>query len=151
KIAQAIGGSGFGADAVGAAIGVRERHVEDAGEQRAETLALNRAAGRERESAHGASMERAVKGDELIALGVILHELDGGFDRFSAGIAEVDALRSFAGGDSSEFFGEFDEVWVVEIRAGHVNQFGGLLLNRSNHVGMAVSRRYDGDSGGEIE
>ena len=52
EVAQAILGSALGAHAIRAAIGVRIRHVKDAGEQRAKAFALNRSAGRKRERAH---------------------------------------------------------------------------------------------------
>src|SRR5580700_1221743 len=47
KIREAIGGGVFGTNSVCAAVGVRKRHVEDAGEKRAESLALDGAAGGE--------------------------------------------------------------------------------------------------------
>ena len=97
--------------------------MEDAGEERAETFALNGAAGGERERAHRAAMKSAMEGDELVALGVIFHQLNGRFDRFGAGISEVDALRCFAGRDRGELLGKFDEIRIIEIRARHVDQF----------------------------
>src|SRR5207245_5908225 len=40
---------------------------------------------------------------------------------------------------------------VVEVSARHVDQFGGLPLNGSNHVGMAVAGGSHGDAGGKIK
>ena len=40
---------------------------------------------------------------------------------------------------------------VVEVGAGHVDQFGGLLLDGGDDLGMAVAGGGDGDAGGEIE
>ena len=96
-------------------------------------------------------MKSAVEGDEFFAARVVAREFDGGLDRFGAGIAVIDALLFFAGRDGGEFFGELDHVRVVEIGARHVDQFGGLPLNRGDHVGMAMSGGNHGDAGGEID
>ena len=96
-------------------------------------------------------MEAAVERDDFVAPRVIARELDGGFQGFGAGIAEVNALGVFARSDGGELFGQITQIRIVKIRAGHVNQFGGLLLNRGDNVGMAMSGGDDGDSGGEIE
>ena len=50
-----------------------------AGHQRAEVLALHGLAGGQRERPHGAPVERAEEGDELVAPGVIAGQLHGGF------------------------------------------------------------------------
>jgi hypothetical protein len=46
---------------------------------------------------------------------------------------------------------KLDHVFVVEIRARHVDQFARLLLNRRNHMGMAVTSGSYGDAGRKIE
>ena len=94
----------FGTNSVGAAIGVWKRHVKDAGEKRAESLALDGAAGGQGKRAHGAAVERAVKGDQLVALGVKFRQLDGCFDGFGAGISEINALGFFARRDRTPVF-----------------------------------------------
>src|ERR1700734_2782106 len=96
-------------------------------------------------------MECTVKCDEFVALGVILGELDCGFDRFGAGIAEINALGSFARRDGSELLGELDHVGIIKISSGHVDQFGGLLLNCSDHIRVAMASGNDSDAGREIE
>ena len=50
-----------------------------------------------------------------------------------------------------EPFRELDQIGIVKIRAGHVNQFGGLLLDGGDDFGMAMAGGNDGDAGGEIE
>ena len=40
---------------------------------------------------------------------------------------------------------------VVEVGAGHVDEFGGLVLDRLDYFGMTVAGRVDGDAGGEVE
>jgi hypothetical protein len=39
---------------------------------------------------------------------------------------------------------------VIEIRARHVDEFGGLFLDGGDHVGMAVAGRGHGDAGREV-
>ena len=148
---ERIGGGVLGAAAGDAAIGVRIRSLKDAGEQRAESLALHGLAGGERERAHRAAVEAAVEGDEFVAAGVITGELHRGFDGLGAGIPEVDALGFLAGSDRRKFLGEIDHTLVVEIRAGHVDQVGGLLLDRGDDARVAMSGGDDGDARREIE
>ena len=59
-------------------------------------FALHRFAGRERQRTHGPAVEPAIERDEFLALRVVSRELHGRFDRFRAGIAEIDALRFLA-------------------------------------------------------
>ena len=93
----------------------------------------------------------AVESDELVALGVVFGQLDRRFDRFGAGVPEINALRLFTGSDRGEFFCEFDEIRIVKIRAGQVNEFRGLFLNRGDYFRMAMAGGDDGDTGGKIE
>ena len=123
----------------------------DAGEQRAESFALRGLRGGQRKSAHGAAVEAPVEGDELVALGGVARQLDGAFDGFGAGIAEVNFLGFGAGRDGGQFFREARHVLVIEIRAGHVDQFGGLLLNRGDNFGMAMAGGANRNACGEIE
>ncbi len=120
--------------------------MEHAGKQRAEIFALHGAAGSKRKRAHGAAVEAAVERDQFVALGVVTRELNGGFGTFGAGVAEVNALGFLARRDRRETLREFDEVRIVEVRAGHVNQFAGLLLNRFDDVGMAMAGGTDSDA-----
>ena len=140
----------IGADAVCAAIGVGIRRVKNAGEQRAEAFALHSAARGERERAHGAAVKRAVKRNQLVALRMKLGQLDGCFDGFRAGISEINALGGFSWGDGREALRQFDQRRIIKIRAGHVNQFGGLLLNCGDDIGMAMARCDDSNARGEI-
>ena len=105
----------------------------------------------QRERAHGASVEGAEEGDHVLALGVIAGQLERGFNRFGAGVAVVNPVRPGHGSDFRHPLRQRDHALVVEIRARHVDQFARLLLNRSHHIGMAMSGRGHGDAGGEIE
>ena len=42
-------------------------------------------------------------------------------------------------------------VLVVEVGAGDVDEFGGLVLNGFHYFGMTVAGGVDGDAGGEVE
>jgi len=47
--------------------------------------------------------------------------------------------------------GEPRHTLVVKIRAGHVNEFGGLLLDGSDYFRMAVPRRADSNPRSKIQ
>ena len=123
-------------------------HARNAG---AEATLLLRLGGGQRERAHGASVERSEECDHVLPLGVIARQLQRDFNRLRAGVAVVDLVRPRHGSDLRQPLGQRDHALVVKIRARHVDQFGRLLLNGGDHVGMAVSGRGDGDAGGEIE
>ena len=96
-------------------------------------------------------MEASEEGDQLVAPGGIARQLDRAFDGFGAGIAERDAARSVARRDLRKFLGQGDHLFVVKVRAGHVDEAGRLPLDRFDHPGMAVAGRHHRDSGVEIE
>jgi hypothetical protein len=96
-------------------------------------------------------MKCAGKGDELVATGVVASQFHRGFVGFGARITEIHFVRALARRDCSQFFCQLDHVFVVEVRAGHVDQALGLLLDRLYHPGMAMAGRCNGDSGVEIE
>src|SRR5262249_13185589 len=134
-----------------APIGVGIWDVEHSSEQRAESLALNCFRRRERERTEGSSVETPVEGDELLAPGVVAREFDGCLNGLRAGVAEIDALRLFARRDSAELLRQLDQVWIIEIRSGNVNQLRGLFLDGRNNFRMAVARRDHCDARSEIE
>ena len=51
----------------------------------------------------------------------------------------------------AELLGQRDQLLVIEIGARHVDQPGGLLLNRLDHPRMAVAGRHHRDAGVEIQ
>ncbi len=87
----------------------------------------------------------------LSRLRVIFRQLDRRLDGFRARIAEVHALLLRARSNRRKLFRELRQSLVVEIRAGQVNQFGRLLLNRSDHFRMAVAGGAHGDARGKIQ
>ena len=119
--------------------------------QRRETALLLRLGRGQRERAHGASVERAEEGDHVLPLGVIARQLQRALDRFGAGVAVVNAMRPGHRRNLRQARGQRDHALVVKIRARHVDQFGRLLLNGGDHVGMAMAGRSHGDAGGKIE
>jgi hypothetical protein len=125
--------------------------VSHAGHERGKAPALLRLGRGERQRAHSASVERAEERDDVLPLGVIAGKLQRALDGFGAGVAVVNAVRSGHGSDLRKALAELHHVLVVEIGARHVDQFAGLLLNSSDHIGMAVAGGGHGDSGGEIE
>ncbi len=116
-----------------------------------ETALLLRLGGGERERAHCSSMKCTVERDYILPLGVIARQLEGALNRFRAGIAVINSVRAGHGSNLGEPLRQGHHIFVIKVRARHVNQFGRLLLNGSNHVRMAVSGRNDGDAGGEIK
>ena len=150
-VARGIAGILLGLGSGGTAIEIGIGDVHDSGNQRRETAALLNLGAGERERAHGASVKGSVEGDDVLALGVVAGELECGLDGFGAGVAVVDAMRAGHGRDLREAGGEFGELGVIEIGAGHVKQLACLLLNGGDDLGMTVAGRGHGDSGGEIE
>src|SRR5271155_3102850 len=124
--------------AVGASIGTRVWNVENARQQSAEAFPLYSLGSGERERAKGASMKTSIEGNQLLAPGVIAGQLNRRFDRFGARIAEVHFLRLFSGRDGRKAFGQIHRIGHVKIRAGDVNEFSGLFLNRLDNSRMAM-------------
>ena len=87
----------------------------------------------------------------FVAARVIARQLDRRFERFGAGIAEIDVLRFFAGRDRRQTFRKFDHSLVIKIGAGHVDQLGRLLLDGCDDARVAVPRGDHGDARGEIQ
>ena len=137
--------------AVRAAIGIRIRNVKHAGQQRAKSLALHGLRRGKRKRSQRASVEASVEGDDFVAPRVVPRQLDGRLDRFGAGISEINFLRFLAGSDGRKPLGKLHHVRQIKIRAGNVNQFGGLFLNGFDNARMAMPRGDDGDARGKIQ
>ena len=91
-------------------------------------------------------MERAVECDDVLPFGVIAGELEGALDSFRPRVAVVDLVRAGHRGDLRETLRERHHVFVIEVGARHVDQFGCLFLNGRDHLGMAMTGRSDGDA-----
>ena len=150
-VAGGVAGVLLGIGSGGTAIEVGIGGVDDSGHERRKAAALLGLGAGERERAHGASVEGSVEGDDVLALGVVASEFECGLDGFGAGVAVVDAVRAGHGRDLREAGGEFGELRVVEVGAGHVEQLGCLFLDGGDDLGMTVAGRGHGDSGGEVE
>jgi hypothetical protein len=83
-------------------------------------------------------------------LGVIARELERALDRLRTRVAVVKLVRARHGSDFRQALGERDQALVIEVGSRHVDQFARLLLNGSDHIGMAVAGRGHGDAGGEV-
>lgn len=123
----------------------------DAGDEGGEAALLLGLGAGDRERAHGAAVEGSEEADDVLAAGVVAGELEGALDRLGAGVAVVELVRAGHGGDGREAVGEDGHVLVVEVGAGHVDEFGGLVLNSLYYFGMTMPGGVDGDAGGEVE
>ena len=128
------------------------RHLVEAVQRRPETFEIFCRAGRG-QRAQGAAVERALEGDEAIALGMALggviaaRDLDRAFHRFGAGIAEEHQIRKALFAQPRR---ELVAVGRLE-QVRHVPEFGGLLLQRRDQMRMAMAERIHRDAGGEVE
>ena len=95
--------------------------------------------------------KRAEEADDVLAAGVVAGELQGALDGLGAGVAVVEPVRPGHGGDGGEALGEVGHVLVVEVGAGDVDEFGGLVLDGLDDFGVTVAGGVDGDAGGEVE
>ena len=82
-----------------AAVGVGVADVGDAGDQRGEAALLLGLGAGKRERAHGAAVEAAEEGDDVLASGVIAGDLEGALDGLGTGVAVVELVGAGHGGD----------------------------------------------------
>ena len=87
----------------------------------------------------------------MLAPGMVTGQLEGALDGFRAGVAVEEAVRPGHGRDCRKAFGQVGQRLVVEVGAGDVDQFRGLLLDSGNNFRVAVAGGRHGDAGGEIE
>ena len=125
--------------------------MRDPRHQGCEAPLLLRLRGGEREGSHGAAVEGAEEGDDVLAAGVVASQLQRALDGFCAGVAVVEAMRPRHGCDGGQPFRQRDHALVVEVGAGHVDQLGRLLLDGLDYFRMTVAGGGDGDAGGEVE
>src|SRR6266852_4693446 len=119
--------AGFRGVAVRAAISVRIGDVFDSTEQRAESLAVRRFRRCERKGTHRATVEAAVKRDELVALCGVSRQFDGAFYCLGLRIGEKDLLAFRARHRPAEPLRQLRHALIIKISTGHVNQLGRLL------------------------
>jgi hypothetical protein len=125
--------------------------VRDPGNQRSKTPPLLRLGSGERKSAHGAPVEGSEEGDHVLPPGVVAGELQRALDGLRPGISIIEAMRSGHRRDGREAFGKRHHVFVIEIGAGDVDQFGGLFLDGGDYLRMAMSGRNHGNAGGKVQ
>ena len=128
------------------------RDLVEAIQRRTETFQIFGRAGR-RQRAQRAAVERALEGDDAIALGMALggviaaRDLDRAFHRFGAGITEEHQIGKAL---LAQPCGELVAVRAPE-QVRHVPELGGLLLQGCDQMRMAVAKRIDRDARGEVE
>ena len=134
-----------------AAVAVGVRRMIDAGHHRAEALALNRLARRQRQRAQRPAVKAAEKRDDVVAPGRVAGELDARLDRFGPGVAEKRAHAAVDRRDGREVLGELHLRLVIEVGARHVQKPLRLLGDRPHDVGMGMAGGVDGNPGGAVE
>ncbi len=137
--------------AVRAAVCVGKWNMLHAAKERPKILALRILGSRQRERAKRAAVKASVEGDQLVPLRRITRQLDRAFDRFRSGVAEEHFLVFFARHSRHQPLRQLRQVMVIKIRAGNMNEFGRLPLNRFDHCGVAVPRRADRDTCRKIQ
>ena len=140
--------TGFFVDEFGDGFQIAERRVVETGQQRADAfvvLGLGRGAG----GAVGATVEAACEGDDFVAAARRMEpgELDRGFVRFRAGVAE-ERLAAEAS------FGEQLRPAALHFgvpRVGDVDQRGDLLLDGFDDSRRTMAEQIAAPAGKEIE
>ena len=92
-----------------------------AGHQRPEAALLLRLGSSERDGTHGAPVEGAEEGDDVLALGVVAGQLDCRFHGLCPRVAVVNPVRPGHGRDLREALGESHHALVVKIGSRHVD------------------------------
>ena len=131
---------------------VAERHLVEAVHDRAEAVEMFLlSAGRERRQR--AAVERALEGDDAVALGlavrrlILARHLDDAFHRLGAGIGEEHVVGEARGAQPLGQPLAFRDA----IEVGDVPELLRLLGERLDQMRMRVAERIDRDAGGEIE
>ena len=132
-----------------AAIAVR--HVDDAGQMRAETSSLNDLAGGYAHRPVRPAMKRPVERNDVRSFRMKAGKLQRCFHRFSARVAQVYTPGLCAGRNGRQAAAQRRIGCIVEVRAADMQQLGGLLLDGLHHLGMAVPRKGDRDAGHEVQ
>jgi hypothetical protein len=89
--------------------------------------------------------------DELPSAGEIASELHRGLDCFGAGISEEASPRFAVRHQGFQFFCKLRHLGVIKIGSRHVNQGFSLFLYGAHDIGMAMSRRANGNAGTEVQ
>ncbi len=137
---------------VRATVAVSIGDVRDARDHREVAFPLHLLARGEGERAHGPPMEGPDEGDELLALGAPPPgQLHRRLDRLGPGVAEEDLLGVVAREHLAEALHEVALDLVIVIGPGEMHHLRGLVLDRLDHLGMAMADVQDRHPGGEID
>ena len=126
-------------------------HVRNSRHERRETPFLLRLRSRQRKRAHGPSVKSAEKSDHLLPLGVIARQFQSALNGLGAGVSVIKLVRPRHRRNLRKPLGQRHHALVIKVGARHVNQFARLLLNRGDHVRMAMAGRNHGNARGKIE
>src|SRR5262249_34292673 len=126
-------------------------HVCHPRHQRREAATLLWLRCRKRERSHGAPMKCAIERDYILPFRVIAGELEGTFNGLGTRVSVVELVRSAHGSDRAQALGQLRHLLIIEIGAGHMDEFRRLLLDGGNDFRMRMPGRDDGDSRGEIQ
>ena len=134
-----------------AAIAVSVVDVCHLWQQGGKPAALDNLGGGEGERAHRAAVERVAKGQDMGTPGRIARQFDGGLHRFGPRVGEEDQSRLGDGNEAVQSLCQFHLLWIVEVRARHVQEQVYLLLNGGDNLGMTVTCAGDGNARGEVQ
>ncbi len=96
-------------------------------------------------------MERTQKRDHVRTTRVIPSQLQCALHRFCAGVAIEKPMWSPHRRYRRKLLRQIRQRLVIKIRARNVDQLCSLLLNRRNHLWMAMASRSHGDARGKIQ
>ncbi len=96
-------------------------------------------------------MKGAMKGDHMLAFGMIARQLEGRLDGLGAGIGEENFFAALAWRQAGELLGQLDHRFIIKIAAANMEKLARLLFNRFNHPWMGMTGVGHRNAGHEIE
>ena len=96
-------------------------------------------------------MKAVVKGDEVLAAGMISGQLHRGLDRLRPRISEIDLLGKSARRQLAQTLRQLHHVGKIEVSSGNMDQLLRLRMNGLDYFRMRVARSAHGDAGGKVE
>ncbi len=131
------------------------RHVVDAGQQRAEHLAVGDDAA-DRDAAEVDAVIAALAADQAEARAVAVHavigerDLEGGVDRFRSGVGVEHVVHAF-GRDVDQAVGQLEGLGMAELEGRRIVELAGLLADRLGDLRAAVAGIDAPEAGRAVE
>ena len=135
----------------GAAVAVGVRHAVDFGREGSETEFVGLDLAGQAHTHIGAAVKGVFEADDPLAFGGVAGNLDGVFHRLSAAVAEHGSLVKSSRHQPAEAFGQFDGRCIGQHHETGMGEFGGLVLDRRDDLGMGVADIHHSDAAGEID